>query len=298
MDNYREIRSENYIGYVLEKDAKMYGAAYHIVKKGQYPNFIKGYFLKQNGRDKIHYNTSDLKPILHMLNVIDGNLLVKLLGKAILFMYWVKYSSFVRLDSVILEPMEIYVDSNFDNLKFICLPISFGTSESDSVAHERQFVYTISYILCYANSFENRSCELLYADCQSGYYLLDDLYRDLCSGRYGDIDVTNIDDMENYKNRLRLCVLKATDFYHKDIVVNKQSYIIGKKKEIVDYCIDEDGASRQHCKITVNETGVFLEDLNSTNGTMVNGIRIFPEQYIPLRVGDCITVAAVTFMVQ
>lgn len=34
MGNYREIHSENYIGYILNQDVKMYSAAYHIIKKG------------------------------------------------------------------------------------------------------------------------------------------------------------------------------------------------------------------------------------------------------------------------
>src|SRR5437660_477344 len=42
--------------------------------------------------------------------------------------------------------------------------------------------------------------------------------------------------------------------------------------------------SRQHCLLFISETGVQVRDLGSTNGTLVNGVRILEEQR--LRAGD------------
>lgn len=298
MEFYKEIRSENYIGYVFNNDVNMYSAAYHIIKKGQYNNFVKGYFLKQDGKEKMFINTSELKSLLHMVNVIDANALMYLLGKAIAFIYWVKYSSFIHLDSIVFEPADLYIDVNMNDIKFICLPISINERERDCTVAEKQFVYMISCVLYYANCFENRNCKLLYMDCQTGYYLLDDLYRNLCNGRYGEMKILSVDEIERKKNTVNFCVLKPQDQFREDMIVDKATYIIGKKKEIVDYCINEDGVSRQHCKITINGMDILLEDMNSTNGTLVNGVRIFPEQHIPLQQGDCVTIATVTYEVQ
>ena len=38
--------------------------------------------------------------------------------------------------------------------------------------------------------------------------------------------------------------------------------------------IDEKTVSRRHCEIQVNNNQVFIKDLNSTNGTFVNGEKI------------------------
>ncbi len=51
-------------------------------------------------------------------------------------------------------------------------------------------------------------------------------------------------------------------------------------------CINTPGLSKEHALISVNEHGVFLTDLNSTNGTFINGIKVQTQQ---LRLTDKIT---------
>ena len=46
------------------------------------------------------------------------------------------------------------------------------------------------------------------------------------------------------------------------------------------------GMSRYHAVFTYREDALYIEDLNSTNGTRINGKTIQPEQSIRLRNGD------------
>jgi hypothetical protein len=46
------------------------------------------------------------------------------------------------------------------------------------------------------------------------------------------------------------------------------------------------GVSRQHARIHQSKDGVFIEDLNSTNGTFLNGQRLIPSKLYPLEHGD------------
>jgi FHA domain len=47
-----------------------------------------------------------------------------------------------------------------------------------------------------------------------------------------------------------------------------------------------DNVSRRHARISVESGLVFVEDLDSTNGTTVNGGRITPRQPTPVKAGD------------
>lgn len=51
-------------------------------------------------------------------------------------------------------------------------------------------------------------------------------------------------------------------------------------------CINTPGISKEHATITINESGVYIRDLNSTNGTFVNGIKIHKQK---LRMSDKVT---------
>ena len=46
------------------------------------------------------------------------------------------------------------------------------------------------------------------------------------------------------------------------------------------------GVSRRHARITRREDQVFIEDMNSLNGTFLNAVRLVPELPYPLKDGD------------
>ncbi len=68
--------------------------------------------------------------------------------------------------------------------------------------------------------------------------------------------------------------------------LEKFPFVIGKKKENVNLVINDYSASRVHARITHEEGGYFIEDLNSTNGTFKNGLRLQPYEKRKLESGD------------
>lgn len=56
-----------------------------------------------------------------------------------------------------------------------------------------------------------------------------------------------------------------------DVVIKGDSMRIGSAKEQNDIVIDSLAVSKRHARLTMNGANIFLEDLNSTNGTYVNG---------------------------
>lgn len=58
--------------------------------------------------------------------------------------------------------------------------------------------------------------------------------------------------------------------------IEKLPFVIGKKKEEVDYVLMDRSASRLHARILEENGHIYLEDLNSTNGTFKNGLRMQP----------------------
>lgn len=68
--------------------------------------------------------------------------------------------------------------------------------------------------------------------------------------------------------------------------VDKASVTIGKKKEEVNVVLEDISVSRMHARILIDGEKVLLEDLNSTNGTFKNGLRMEPYERRELEVGD------------
>ncbi|MBQ8231342.1 MAG: FHA domain-containing protein [Lachnospiraceae bacterium] len=58
--------------------------------------------------------------------------------------------------------------------------------------------------------------------------------------------------------------------------LDRRSVILGKKKEEADCVLEDSSVSRMHARITKEKDSFYLEDLNSTNGTWKNGLRLQP----------------------
>jgi smad nuclear-interacting protein 1 len=96
------------------------------------------------------------------------------------------------------------------------------------------------------------------------------------------------------------------DTYH----ISKQSaYLFGRERKVADIPVDHPSLSKQHAVLQYRslpaknqEIGAppklqckpYLMDLESTNGTFINGVRIDSARYYELRRGDVITLGAST----
>lgn len=65
--------------------------------------------------------------------------------------------------------------------------------------------------------------------------------------------------------------LTALDPGAEDIVIAYYPFIIGKQENLVDYVLHRETVSRLHLRIDRKEDRYYVQDLNSTNGTMAGG---------------------------
>lgn len=70
------------------------------------------------------------------------------------------------------------------------------------------------------------------------------------------------------------------------VSIEKPVLSIGKKKDEVDVVLEDASVSRMHARITMEKEDVYLEDLNSTNGTFKNGLRLQPYEKRKLETED------------
>lgn len=71
-----------------------------------------------------------------------------------------------------------------------------------------------------------------------------------------------------------------------NIVMDRELLVIGKMKGQADILLNLPAVSRIHAKLERKPEGCFLTDLNSTNGTFVNGERLQADECRQVRTGD------------
>jgi hypothetical protein len=97
------------------------------------------------------------------------------------------------------------------------------------------------------------------------------------------------------KDRL---VLKSRNRDYPDLEMQGESFLIGKKKDAVDGLLKARGISRIHGKLTKEGEEYYLTDLNSTNGTYLNGGRLEVNEKARIHEGDLVGFAGVEYIVE
>lgn len=83
-----------------------------------------------------------------------------------------------------------------------------------------------------------------------------------------------------------------------NICIETLPCVIGSSPKSADAVIQKQFISRVHAKIDIESDGTyFIQDMFSTNGTFVNGIRLAPETRQPLNGGDIIMLASLAYRV-
>ena len=72
---------------------------------------------------------------------------------------------------------------------------------------------------------------------------------------------------------------------------------VGRHPDLNERTIDDPTVSRRHLRFGVSGGELFAEDLNSLNGTLVDGEPIQPFQAVTLASGEALTLGRVTLMV-
>lgn len=75
-------------------------------------------------------------------------------------------------------------------------------------------------------------------------------------------------------------------------------FLIGKSKSLTDFCLNEPGISRLHMKLDLIDGEYFITDLNSTNGTRLNGELLNANETKLVHTGDEVALAGILFRFQ
>lgn len=76
------------------------------------------------------------------------------------------------------------------------------------------------------------------------------------------------------------------------VAINAERFVIGRERKTANYCVaDNSSISRSHVTLTVRGGITYLTDMNTANGTFVNGVKVVPRQEIALKNGDKITLS-------
>ncbi len=76
-----------------------------------------------------------------------------------------------------------------------------------------------------------------------------------------------------------------------------EAMVLGRHSEQCDLVVAHGSLSRRHARLRLSDGRLTIEDLGSTNGTIVDGMRLPPETPRPLRDGAQVLLGEIRFVV-
>lgn len=90
--------------------------------------------------------------------------------------------------------------------------------------------------------------------------------------------------------------LKGINGYQEPIILTRFPFMVGRLEKQVDYCIRNPAVGKLHAEIKKTADGYYITDINSRNGTLMNGERLEPSKEYKLENGVHITFANEEFI--
>lgn len=78
--------------------------------------------------------------------------------------------------------------------------------------------------------------------------------------------------------------------------IDKFPFVLGKRREDVDYVLSDYTGSRVHARFIKEQEDIYIEDLNATNGTFKNGLRLQPYEKRKLAPEDTLRFGKSTYI--
>lgn len=93
----------------------------------------------------------------------------------------------------------------------------------------------------------------------------------------------------------RCAALESLSKERRDIEIPYVPFLIGKNREMNDFILDCPTVSRLHLRIDQKEDVYIFTDMNSMNGTIVNGYKLEANETVSVKEGDSVQIAGLSY---
>lgn len=278
--------------YILSDNSTFLPTEYKVLQSQANSCFVKCMKMLYNGKTQLYYITSNLKPFSSLLPTLDSESFLTIVSNLFSDIVDVKHNGFLSCQNIDVSFERIYVEPSTFKVQLVYLPVS-ERNFADSSLFESELRTSLVKIISGISTLASPRTIQLSADLSNGMLSLEDL---LSRGKSVKDDPIPTPPNPVATGVVRITAMNSPTRF--ELVVNKDEYTIGKSTGSVDGVIPFNKMiSRTHCRIARNGSNVTITDLQSSNGTYVNKVRLQANQPCQLKNGDVIRLANSDFQV-
>ena len=277
--------------YILNDNSIFLPTEYKVLQSQTNSCFVKCMKMLYNGKLQLYYVTNGLKPLSSLLPTLDPESFMTIVSNLFADVIDVKHNGFLSCQNIDIAFERIYVEPNTFKVQLVYLPVSerlFG----DGTLFESELRTSLIRLISGLSTLMSSRTMQLSANLANGMLSLENL---LAKVKGGSIEADPQPPV-NKNGVVKITAMNTPERF--EFVINKDSYTIGKSETSVDGAITFNKMiSRVHCRINRSGSTVTITDLQSSNGTFVNKVKLQANQPCQLKNGDVIRLANSDFQV-
>lgn len=256
--------------------------------------------IQQNGREKLIFQAEGdhIVRLMDEMPKFGEDRRVDLLYEMIYLNKKVEENGFLKKECIWYKYDNIYYDRDKDCIMTAVLPITGELRYADDTGWYDRFEETVEHIVSGVPdekaAYARKVVQMLRAGKMSLEEALGETGR-ICRKASGD---TGVDAHSGQSAVLKLLYSGKGGRY--EFLVSDDDFLIGRNEEHADGVIPlalSRAVSRKHCLITRMNQKYFVQDLESVNHTLVNGIMVPPYELMELENNDILSVGDIEFRV-
>lgn len=285
------------LSFLFQEEDPFFEMGHFVLNQEHIAQMISYKRTIQNGKEKLIFDADGYELLSEAINSIPSEEIINIIYAMIFMVEKVEENGFLKKECIWFDYNHIFYDPVNKKPMFAVLPISQEVKRSDKKTWMDAYNYAILQVSKHLdNNYHERIMDAnnMWETGQLGYNDMLESVNELGCGESGLL-----------VDRTKKEAVKTLSLIHQEkdgqllFDISENGFVLGRKSDEVDGSIEISKAvSRKHCKIIKQKQKYFVQDLDSTNHTLVNGINIPAYEIMELMDNDILSVADVDFRVR
>lgn len=292
-------QDKQYLSYILEDNANFFPTGYRVLKKQKDKGIMVCSKVNYNGQIKLLYSVVDKESIFSASEYWDLKAVFDWILRFVKTVMEVQENGFLRVEDIDVNLSRVFLNEEKKQVYLVVLPL---TSDTEYIPNwHREFERSLIEMIDLARVRDNSAVAKIKEIVKENSTTLEFLYRKL-KHLGGELNLES--DTSSLKKQEEvvlgeLHLVANTTQKIVDVAITREIFVLGKNPKMSDFAIDlSPTISRQHCRITQEKDGYYLEDLGSLNHTYLDGVMLVAGQKLRIKKDSVVRLAEIEFSVE
>lgn len=292
----------SHIAYTFEENETIFPLGTRVLAKMSLKSVMESNMVLYNGQTRLLYGLSDTNPLYDVISSFSETEVISAMKQFLNVVSALLENDFVDIGAMDVNITRLFYNTKEHLLRCVVLPINTSYDLYDGMTWQEKYRNSLAIFAQYIFANNPDKYNEMFYTIMNIAISDTELTHMLLAYDFGVTAVNPIHMQESkpdYDKNQKIMILEhSSELGNILFRIYQDEYVLGKSQTNADGIISvTTSVSRRHCIIRRTEAGFTVEDLESANGTRINGYGLTVGQQYLLNEGDILQLSDIVFTV-